>query len=135
MKPALLWIAAAVTVFVACGEEDGCSEDDRPGLYQYVYTEVSGDCGPIPSGQIRIQSASALEPNCELLAPDTWSADMCRLNRHFVCDYGATTEEYVSYSIQEDPTGQHFYGEITRTVRDGEGIACTSTYQAEFERL
>lgn len=128
---------------VGCGPEDDktftCEQSDRVGTYIFHYEErPNGTCGPHPDEVARLDN-SALPPECQYDAPDTWSADQCRLDRSITCCSGNTCTSLVGFTEQRDENGARITGiasiqiqqfDPSGNVADG----CTSTYDLAATR-
>jgi hypothetical protein len=115
-------------------EDFKCSLTERSGVYLVTFTEVSGTCGPLPSGLVRIDSASALGPGCSLDMADTVSPDECTLERSFTCVDDVYTTKTVSTTTQQDETAALVTGIATIAGSDFTGPICFGTYRLRYER-
>lgn len=133
-------------MLVACGSsgedesEFTCERSDRSGTYLLSYSErPNGTCGDIPDQVSRLDPDADLGFGCSLDAPDSWSADECRLDRSVTCCDGGYCTSVVGYTEQQDAEGGRISGVMTFQVQEigASGAVldgCTSTYDVAAER-
>lgn len=128
----------AIVLLTSCADDDNeqepCNPAHRMGTYYFTAIETAGDCGPIDAQVVYVTSAAALDPGCELLAPDQFSADQCTLTRTYVCDLGdGLFAEYTGWTAEYDG-GDLFEGQSSLDVYDDTDILCSSVYSLEYTR-
>lgn len=127
---------------MACGGSDGeqlqCAKSDRTGAYVAHFVErAKGSCGPVADTVLRFDSSGSLPAGCSFDAPDTWSADQCKLDRSYSCPVEGTTNtvSVVASSHQADSAGDKITAVETVTVYDAtHSFLCTSTYDLTATR-
>lgn len=137
MRTVALFLLAA-----GCGatnDEDGpvsCDPADRTGAYVIHYTErPNGSCGPMPDEVARIDGGGGIADGCTLDAPDTWSADQCRLDRSVTCCEPPVCLSVVASTEQVDASGATISGVTTVTIlNDLSQDGCISTYDLTATR-
>jgi hypothetical protein len=139
MKRALFLLLLA-----SCGSEDDepftCSQSDRAGTYlMHLDERPNGTCGPASDELVRLDGSGGIGDTCAFDAPDTWSADQCRLDRSITCCDGGFCTTVVGFTEQQDETGSEISGVLTLRIQEiglsGTVIdGCASTYDVTAAR-
>lgn len=133
-----LLVAAGCSGSESDGSDDepvDCSAADRMGSYLVQFTELDGDCGPLPDQIVRL--TDDLAEGCVLDDEPVVSSDQCRLENSVTCTDAGTgqTVTLVGVTTQQNDSGSLITGTATATVRDSNGVAlCLSTYSLRYER-
>lgn len=112
-----------------------CSAEDRLGTYLLEFTELDGDCGPLPDQLVRI--TGELSPGCTIDGEPTVSDDSCKVENSLTCIDPDTGQALtiVGVTTQETDSGSVITGTATITLRDVDGaLLCLSTYLLRYER-
>ncbi len=129
-------LAVAFIWLVACGDEKEepitCGTNDRHGTYLLTYTELGGNCGPIPPSVIIVDSNQADDCTIEF---ENKSDDNCTFSSQFTCDDGEVFGEFTSTTTQETDSGSVVTGTIAMTLEEiGTSNTCTGTYRIKYVR-
>lgn len=109
------------------GDDFECSLDSRNGSYLFELDEISGDCGPVPSQVVIIDTQNPAEEGC-VVGYNRFSDDECTNETEVTClDDGLTIE---ATGVVNQENANHLTGTITFDI---EGV-CFSTYNATYTR-
>jgi len=113
-----------------------CNQYDRLGAFLFRFSQISGDCPPMPDFVVPDEAALGCPTSCECEAE--WADGDCLLTETADCADGQDdVGRYVVImtSRQHDAAGMLFTGVLTRALDDEAGARiCVGTYDVRMER-
>lgn len=124
----------------ACAEqEDACSGVD--GLYQALYTPVSGDCGPIAYQTLAVDGTRPVNTSIQMLSTQNVTTEVIlkgcavRMTQTVADKTGKVLTQIDAGSLQVRDASE-LAGQITYAVYDEMSqLACYGTYHATYVKM
>jgi hypothetical protein len=134
METKLLSVAVAVAFLISCGGGHvNCQIGSLTGTWRLVYSQVDGNCGPIPSETVQAGTVGAAS-SC-VIQNQTISPDHCRIDSTFTCPTtdGQGTQAWTTVFHQDSDTS--LSGTGTVQVNHPTLGTCRSTYNLTMTKL